>query len=204
MRASETNVASGIPRRTLTGPGSAAAIDAGLSGHGSTARVRGETNGPDTQTRGAADRRLSHAFRQNACGFYRAAVACQGRFPEHSLYSLAIAIELSLKAFLLHRGVRDDWNRIHIRHDLRKALACAEGAGFRRAPGGVADLAASLTPFYERRAVWQGALQVIFPPDVPQACDTVGDLLCGVTGQIDEEIANDVWTAQLCRKGAHA
>jgi hypothetical protein len=84
--------------------------------------------GPFQRRRGT-DRHLTTTFIRNARGFLEGAE--DGRFPEITRYFLAIAIELSLKAYLLHRGISDDWNRIHIRHDLRKALAV-----FRRPMGG--------------------------------------------------------------------
>ena len=143
-------------------------------------------------------------FRRNAAGFHRAAVGSQASFPEGSFHSLAIAIELSLKAYLLHRGVSDDWNRIHIRHDLRKAVDCARRAGLRRVPGGLPDLASSLTPYYERHAFGRGGPAILVSQPIPQACDTVGGLLRGVAVQIDQETATDDWLRLLGLEGSHA
>lgn len=181
-----------LSRRTLIGAVTVTIV----CGLGSAADDRPETNWARGAAGVASDRRLSPAFLRNAYGFYRAAVARQGRFPNDALYSLAIASELSLKAYLLHRGVSDDWNRIHIRHDLRRALAFAEAAGFRQAPGGLADLASSLTPFYERHAIHWRATEITVPADVPHACDTVRALLGGVAGQIDRETAKHSWMAR--------
>lgn len=86
-----------------------------------------------------------------------------GRSPYHS----AIAIELGLKAYLLHRGFSDDWNRVHLRHDLKKALRCAQMAGLRDVPDGLAELAAVLGPLYASGALRSGAVG----PDLPVSPD---------------------------------
>jgi len=54
--------------------------------------------------RDGADRPLAATFRRNAVGFHAAAEAALPRHPEATRYFLAIAIELALKAHLLHRG----------------------------------------------------------------------------------------------------
>ena len=187
MPATEVGVAAVINRRTLVGAGSAALAVSGCGAYGSTAGERREING---STQRAASRRLSLVFCRHAAGFYRAALVHQVRFPETSLHSLAIAIELSLKGYLLHRGVSDDWNRTHLRHDLRKALVYAQRVGLGHAPDGLAGLATWLTPYYERHAIG-------WPAPLPLAYVIVGDLLRGVAGQIHQETANDVWTARL-------
>ena len=191
-----------ISRRALLGAG--AAVVSGLSWPHSAAGDQHEADRPDLSPRGDADRRLSFAFRRNAYGFYRAAVGAQAGFPETSFHSLAIAIELSLKAYLLHRGISDDWNRSHIGHDLRLALACARRAGLRLVPDGLPDLASSLTPLYEHHAFGRSttATTVLLP--LPQACETVLGLLHGVTVQIAEEIALDEWAPRLRRENTHA
>lgn len=53
-------------------------------------------------------------YRNTAC-FHENAEAAVKRFPEMTRYFLAITIELSLKTYVLHRGISDDWNRVHIR-----------------------------------------------------------------------------------------
>lgn len=89
-----------------------------------------------------------------------------------SAYASAIAIELGLKAYLLHRGFSDDWNRIHLRHDLKKALRCARLAGLRDLPVGLAELAAILGPLYVSGDLRSGAVE----PELsvsPEAADRV-------------------------------
>ena len=76
-----------------------------------------------------------------------------------SAYASAIAIELGLKAYLLHRGFSDDWNRTHLRHDLKKALRCARLAGLRDLPVGLAELAAVLGPLYASGDLRSGAAE---------------------------------------------
>jgi len=77
------------------------------------------------------DRALARAFVRNARAFQEVGQAAQGRTRASSAYYLAIAIELGLKAFLLHRGITDKWSRIHLTHDLTKALRRARMAGLR-------------------------------------------------------------------------
>jgi len=89
-----------------------------------------------------------------------------------SAYPSAIAIELGLKDYLLHRGFSDDWNRIHLRHDLKKALRCARLAGLRDLPVGLAELAAVLGPLYVSGSLRSGAVE----PELtvsPEAADRV-------------------------------
>jgi hypothetical protein len=196
MPDSNGNIADALSRRALVWSGSAAVLSAGLGGARPAADAGDRSSG--------ADRRLSLAFRWNAEGFYRSAVASQVRFPDISLHSLAIAIELSLKAYLLHRGVSDDWNRLHIGHDLCRALACAKRVGFCRVPGRLPDLAAGLTPCYERHGFSRRVAETLLPQLLPQACDTVGDLLRSVAGQIDHETASEDRIWRLRQEGARA
>jgi hypothetical protein len=134
--------------------------------------------------RDGADRPMADTFRRNAAGFHKAAEAILDRSPEVTRYFLAIAIELALKAHLLHRGISDDWNRVHIRHDLAKALRSARRAGFNGAPVGLPALAALLSPYYKVHAISE------LPPDAiasvrwPEAFETVGDLLAAVGAAI--------------------
>ena len=203
MPDSKGKAAAAISRRALVWAGSAAVVG-GLGPYDPAASERREVTRSDRSDREPADRRLSLAFRRNAAGFHRAAVGSQASFPEGSFHSLAIAIELSLKAYLLHRGVSDGWNRIHIGHDLRKALDCARRAGFRRVPGGLPDLASSLTPYYERHAFGRSASVILAAQPLPEACEAVGGLLRGVTDQIDQETATDDWLRRLFLEGSHA
>jgi len=137
--------------------------------------------------RGGADWLLAYTFRRNAAGFHEAAEAAQDRHPEVTRYFLAIAIELALKAYLLDRGISDDWNRIHIRHDLTKALKCARRAGFSGAPVGLPALAALLSPYYGAHAISAMAPDAIALVSWPEACDTVRNLIAAVSAAIDRE-----------------
>jgi len=129
--------------------------------------------------RDGADRPLAAAFRRNATGFLEGAEAALLRYPEATRYFLAIAIELALKAYLLDRGISDDWNRVYLRHDLTKTLRFARRAGFNGAPAGVAELAALLGPNYQVHGISR------MPPDEiasvwRQACTTVRELIVAV------------------------
>lgn len=130
--------------------------------------------------RDGADRPLAATFRRNAAGFHEAAEAALPRHPEATRYFLAIAIELALKAHLLHRGIRDDWNRIHLRHDLSKALRFARRAGFNGAPAALTELAALLGPYYQVHAISQMPPEAIASVCWSQACSTVRDLIYAV------------------------
>src|SRR3546814_7825004 len=85
---------------------------------------------------------------ENASGFACGASASVGIAPASAAHSLAIAIELSLKAYLMKAGYADDWNRVHIRHDLEKALALATEAGLYGLPLELPDITAILSPAY--------------------------------------------------------
>ena len=100
----------------------------------------------------AAGLALSAVFWSNAQGFLVAAPARLDRFPGRAAHSLAIAIELSLKSYLLHRGFSDDWNRVQIGHDLWRALRCARRAGFHDVPPHLSVVTAFLSPYYLRHA----------------------------------------------------
>lgn len=125
------------------------------------------------------ERSLAVAFVRNARNFHAMAWSEPDRSGRGSAYPCAIAIELGLKAYLLHRGFSDDWNRIHLRHDLRKALRCARGAGLRDLPAGLAELAAVLGPLYASGALRSGAVE----PELtfsPETADRVISLLLDV------------------------
>ncbi|WP_235524563.1 hypothetical protein [Caulobacter sp. Root655] len=142
---------------------------------------------------------MAHTFRRNAAGFHEAAVAALDRHPEATRYFLAIAIELALKAYLLHRGISDDWNRVHIRHDLARALRCARRAGFDGAPAELPALAALLSPYYQVHAI------AVMPPDAiasaswPEACETVRALIAAVTRATGDQ----GWGDAALRTGRH-
>lgn len=130
--------------------------------------------------RDGADRPLAATFRRNAAGFHEAAEAALPRHAEVTRYFLAIAIELALKAHLLHRGISDDWNRVYLRHDLSKALRFARRAGFNGAPAALPELAALLGPYYQVHAISQMPPETIASVCWPQACATVRDLIDAV------------------------
>jgi hypothetical protein len=143
---------------------------------------------------------LAYAFRRNAAGFHGAAEAALDRHPEVTRYFLAIAIELALKAYLLDRGISDDWNRIHIRHDLTKALRWALRAGFNGSPDGLPALAAFLSPYHEVHAIPAMAPDAVASVSWPEACGTVRDLIAAVSATIDRE-ALDAESSLMRREG---
>lgn len=120
---------------------------------------------------------LAGAFVRNARAFHAMAWAEPDSSVARSAYHSAIAIELGLKAYLLHRGFSDDWNRIHLRHDLKKALRCAQLAGLQEVPDGLAELAAVLGPLYASGDLRSGLVEPVLPIS-PEAADRViSDLL---------------------------
>lgn len=130
--------------------------------------------------RPAPDRALAQTFRRNARGFFRSGDETGALYPDHALYDFAIAIELSLKSFLLWRGFADDWNRRHIRHDLRKALKCARRAGLAGLPEALCPLTRKLSPAYQRHAIVSRSEALLAVINVPEACETVRALLAAV------------------------
>jgi hypothetical protein len=130
--------------------------------------------------RDGADRPLAATFRRNAAGFHEGAEAVLTRHPEGARYFLAIAIELALKAYLLDRGISDDWNRVYLRHDLVKVFRSARRAGFTDAPAKLAELAALLSPYYKVHAISEMSPQAIASVCWPAACATVRDLIDAV------------------------
>lgn len=130
------------------------------------------------------DRRLAEALIGNARSFHSMAQTANDPAGGWRAYSLAIAIELALKADLVQRGMTDDWNRIHLRHDLNKALRCARMAGLRDMPEGLRELAGALSPFYASGVLsWgQGRPPIPMAPEV--ADQTVAELLVAVEAAI--------------------
>lgn len=145
--------------------------------------------------RDGADRPLATTFRRNAAGFHEAAEAALPRHAEVTRYFLAIAIELALKAHLLHRGISDDWNRVYLRHDLSKALRFARRAGFNGAPAVLPELAALLSPYYRVHAISQMPPEAIASVCWSQACTTVRDLINAVVEAAGREASDHEGTA---------
>ena len=130
--------------------------------------------------RDGADRPLAATFRRNATGFHQGAEAVLTRHPEGARYFLAIAIELALKAYLLDRGISDDWNRVYLRHDLVKVLRFARRAGFIAVPVQLPELAAFLSPYYSVHAIPEMSPHAIGSVCWVEACETVGALIGAV------------------------
>ncbi|UAL11693.1 hypothetical protein K8940_05255 [Caulobacter segnis] len=130
--------------------------------------------------RDGADRPLAATFRRNAAGFHQGAEAVLTRHHEGARYFLAIAIELALKAYLLDRGISDDWNRLYLRHDLVKALRFARRAGFADVPAQLPELAALLSPYYSVHAISEMSSEAIASVCWTEACTTVRDLIVAV------------------------
>jgi len=140
--------------------------------------------------RDGADRPLAATSRRNAAGFHAAAEAALPRHAEVTRYFLAIAIELALKAHLLHRGISDDWNRVYLRHDLSKGLRLARRAGFNGALAALPELAALLGPYYQVHAISQMPPEAIASVCWSQACTTVCDLIEAVVEAAGREASD--------------
>ena len=129
------------------------------------------------------ERRLAAAFARNGRSFHAMAWIDDDRVSTQSAYHSAIAIELGLKAYLLHRGFSDDWTRVWLRHDLSKALRCVRMLGFEGVPNGIGDLAAVLGPLYGSGALRSGIKPNL--PISPEVADQViRDLLSAVEAAI--------------------
>lgn len=133
-----------------------------------------------TRTRRDPDRRLAQALAGNARAFREMAKAGGSEINGSRSYFLAIAIELALKAYLLQRGITDDWNRVHLRHDLNKALRCARMAGLRHLPDGLPQLIAALSPLYASGALSFGQGKPVLLMTLENADEVIGGLLSAV------------------------
>lgn len=129
--------------------------------------------------RGQDDRHLATGFCDNARAFHVMAQGSRATQDGLANYYFAIAIELGLKAYLLHREIRDQWNRVHLRHDLTKALKSVRRAGLRNLPEGMDELCACLGPPYSSGALRHGEL-IGLPMSDTQAHVAVGALLTAV------------------------
>lgn len=106
-----------------------------------------------------------------------------------SAYHSAIAIELGLKAYLLHRGFSDDWTRVWLRHDLSKALRCVQMLGFEGVPDGIAELAAVLGPLYG-----SGSLRSGIKPNLPFPPEVADQAICDLLSTVEAAIGIDSGT----------
>ncbi|SPU54917.1 Uncharacterised protein [Brevundimonas vesicularis] len=111
------------------------------------------------------------------------------RVGAQSAYHSAIAIELGLKAYLLHRGFSDDWTRVWLRHDLTKALRCVRMLGFEGVPDGITELATVLGPLYG-----SGALRTGIKPDLPLPPDVADQIICDLLSAVEAAIATNSGT----------
>lgn len=139
-----------------------------------------------TRARQRPDRRLAQVLAGNARAFKEMAQAGNSEINGSCSYFLAIAIELALKAYLLQRGITDDWNRIHLRHDLNKALRCARRAGLRHLPDGLPQLITALSPLYASGALSFGQGRPVLLMTPGAADDVVGGLLSAVSRAMDD------------------
>lgn len=130
------------------------------------------------------DRRLAGALVGNARSFHSMAQTTSDPTDGSRAYALAIAIELALKAYLLQCGITDDWNRIHLRHDLNKALRFARMAGLRDVPEELRKLAGALSPFYASGALSWGQGRPVIPMAPEVADQIVAELLVAVEAAI--------------------
>lgn len=140
-----------------------------------------------TRRRRQTDRHLAAAFCENARSFHAMARSQRDRHAGASAYYLAIAIELGLKAYLLHRGITDQWNRIHLRHDLTKALKCVRRAGLKDVPEGMRELAGVLSPLYATGALSRGVARPLMPLPPTAADQAIAELLTTVETIIADE-----------------
>jgi HEPN domain-containing protein len=98
----------------------------------------------------APDVALSRAFLKTAERKIQGANWALGQGSDNiALHQLAIAIELLLKSYLLRSVTDDDWNRVHIRHDLDKAARYAANAGLVLPPN-LRDVIRLLHPHFQR------------------------------------------------------
>lgn len=133
------------------------------------------------------DQRLARAFARNARAFLAMACSDDDRVGARAAYHSAIAIELGLKAYLLHRGLSDDWNRVQLRHDLTKALRCVRMLGCEDVPDGIAELAAVLGPLYASGTLRSGLVS----PDLPLSPDDADKAICDLLGAVEAAIGAD-------------
>ncbi|MBA1375934.1 hypothetical protein [Sphingomonas ursincola] len=130
------------------------------------------------------DQELAHVQLSNAEAHLRSAAWALSRgMANDALHSIAIAIELGLKSYLLNAATTDAWNRAHIGHDLDKAITYAERAGL-DPPSGLRDVARVLHPHFQRGGFqrepsrqWPEAL-------AGQACSVASTLLVSVSKSI--------------------
>lgn len=102
---------------------------------------------------------LATAFIENATGFAQAAELDRPGAVETRLHAASIALELSLKAVILHQGGSDEQNRREIGHDLTRAWHLARAFGFEPADE-LAAIVARLSPFYRRHGLSELARDV--------------------------------------------
>ena len=96
------------------------------------------------------DQGLARVQLSNAEAHLRSAAWAASRgMANDALHSIAIAIELGLKSYLLNAATTDAWNRAHIGHDLDRAITYAERAGL-DPPTGLRDVAGVLHPHFHR------------------------------------------------------
>jgi len=131
------------------------------------------------------DRHLAQVFLRNGRDFHGVAFEVWNLYPEISRHHTSIAIELALKACLLHRGISDDWCRVHIRHDLVKALKCAKRIGFKDAPPLIPRLAEVLSPYYRTHTILDMPPELIASVDWFDAAADVADLLDAVGAALE-------------------
>lgn len=140
-----------------------------------------------TRRQRGTDLHLAAAFCENARSFHAMARSHRDRHGGPSAYYLAIAIELGLKAYLLYRGISDQWNRTHVRHDLTKALKCVRRAGFKGVPEGIPQLAEVLSPLYASGVLSRDLVSPLMPLTPGATDQAISDLLAMVEAVIGHE-----------------
>lgn len=133
-----------------------------------------------------SQRSLSATLLRNARTFYAVSWTDSDPYGGRTTYCSAIAIELGLKAYLLHRGFSDDWNRVYLRHNLTRALLCARLAGLRNIPADLRELADVLGPLYASGYLRSASVA----PELPFPSGEVDRIICDLLDSV-EAVLND-------------
>lgn len=127
------------------------------------------------------DQGLARVQLSNAEAHLRSAAWAVSRgMANDALHSIAIAIELGLKSYLLNAATTDAWNRAHIGHDLDKAITYAERAGL-DPPTGLRDIAGVLHPHFQRGGFQREPSRQWPETLAGEACSVVRALLVNVS-----------------------
>lgn len=128
----------------------------------------------------------------NALGFFAGARHLVSARDLHSrdtfLQLTGCTVELSLKSYLHLAGWNDDRCRDEVRHDLVKALAAAEGLGFRSRHPDTRKLTRILSPYYRSHRTRELARREPTPLSSEQALRAAEGLLDDVLAAVEERL----------------